>query len=214
MQYQTARKGFVSGDWWYDAIAEKYTHVYPAKIEGTWNGWAEPVVDRATAERIIADQKKMADVIGHDDGVPKLKMSGDKIMGYDPSWEDDWTVWAEPDAAGLYHVGFGWTWERCNEDGSPFTPDAEVDDEGPTPKQLQAFEKFSAQFTNPWTHVHSGSRIVNDDGSHSFPVAIKLGEQINPGGATRLHTHHVGWVNITRKGDVHFTDRDDSYTGS
>jgi len=96
------REAKVTGDW-----TDKE---YPALVlSTTWNGWAGPLFEKATAERIVKDQAELIAQYGPDAG-NGLHWEGDAIrVTYD---EDPVVEYIFPDDAGFYAVGASeWCWE-------------------------------------------------------------------------------------------------------
>ena len=98
----------IIGDW--DAHEPTPDAIFPATIIGNWNGWLVPVVDRDTANRIVARQQLLsADNPDND----QLSWDGDTLVHHQPTYEDEQgyaPTRVEPAADGTYCVSFDWCW--------------------------------------------------------------------------------------------------------
>lgn len=214
MNYENAQLGYVSGDWHWDCDANRYAKVYLARITGTWNGWAVPSFDRETAQRVTDDQLELI----ADDGEQGIYMEsfqwdGDTLktipalQWYLPNEDTPAAMEkarAEAEAESwtsdgpFYAIGDGWTWVRCNADGTPFTGN---DTAQPTEAQSAAFNEYNERALFTGKPLFSGNREVRADGSHAFPLSIWTGEKVpdQPG----LHKSvQVATVVIARDGTI------------
>lgn len=103
----------VYGDWEWDTAANRPGNTYAAQITGRWGGGVEFRTDKATAERIVATQTKLRDEGPYGDDIEALAWDGDTLVLTDL---DGTEYRNEPDADGMYHCGFGWTWAKWTEE--------------------------------------------------------------------------------------------------
>lgn len=178
--YNPPRKATVRGDWLPDDHPG-----YPAYVRGTWNGWAIPLFDRETAEKVVQDQAKLE----VDDCT--LVWDDDVIVGTVPLSMEDETFRIEPEYVKslnetLYDMNLGWTWDTV-----------EVLDVGPTAPQKAAFLLVAESLS-----CHSHDRMINEDGSHTFPIMAHTGRYSDHEGR-RFPIHvTVGLFTIDRDGNV------------
>lgn len=225
MNYDDPQAGFVSGDWCWDDDAKRYANVYPARLTGTWNGWACPSFDRATAQRVTDDQHAVNAQMDEVDSIT-FRWNGDTLTTVpEPNWylsREDYAVdgklkpaalnrakteaWREATTASgpRYAIGDGWCWTRCNADGTPYDG---ANPAAPTEAQCDAFKRYNerAFFGTPRNvstgAIHSYSMSVRADGTHSFPLHVWTGT-VDPEHPTRWDGHHVGNVVIARDGKI------------
>ena len=99
---------YVRGDW----QSEDEAPYLCARIARYWNGWAVPVVDRATLNRIVADFPADADPAD----VGMLRMDGDRLIYSSAitvqNCGDSEHIYA--DSSGLYVLDLGWCWDTVD----------------------------------------------------------------------------------------------------
>ena len=129
--------GVFSGDWARTDDGTRFTVGYVGRLTGYWNGWAVFRCTRTVARAIVADHQATRDAHqrqlsgrGIDDAeanrrldtvLGRVTFDGHAITVDETVLHDDPTavLRAEPDKAGLYEVGWSWTWElvdpyRCD----------------------------------------------------------------------------------------------------
>ena len=102
---------FICADWLEGKI-------YPARIVNRWNGWAVPIVTKATAEQIVADMNATRDPSDEDSDV--LTWDGATIVRHQPAYADEADYTPErtdADDDGNYCISFDWCWSSCTADG-------------------------------------------------------------------------------------------------
>lgn len=200
MHYETPQLRYVSGDWHWNDADERYDKVYPALVTGYWNGWAVPLVDHATAQRVVKDQAHFAST----EDAPTLEWDHLTIVYRDPGMcpDDDpedaeWRV--HPDPAGLYDIGFGWTWTECNEDGTvPVKDTGEDNPAAPSAEQIAALTEYNERAAFAGRLIFSGNAIARDDGVHVFPLSLWNGKREG----NVYHSTRVAEVHIARDGSI------------
>lgn len=177
MRYAEPIEALVRGDW-----MPEDAESYPAVVDSLWNGWAVPSFDRATAERVVADQASLLDDWAD---APTMVWDGDVIVFHDPnSMEPDETYRIGPEEDGRYPMGLGWCWEMESAD----------DPDQPTPAQVAAQKRLAESLK-----CHSMNRTVYPDGSAVFPVWADLGER-GEGGTTMVKT--IARIRIDTEGNA------------
>lgn len=97
-RYDPPIRATVRGDWMPEGAEG-----YPALIRSTTDGWAVPMFDRETVERLIVDQEALRRTLGP--GAPTIVLDGDVLLFIDGE-----TRRIEPNEDGLYLFDVGWTW--------------------------------------------------------------------------------------------------------
>ncbi|MCF8604008.1 hypothetical protein L5I01_11635 [Gordonia sp. HY442] len=90
-----------SGDFTLDGFVHNRMRWHAERFEEPWNGWATPVVTRATLENLVEDLTRLGSAPGHiaDEGICTVFRDAD----------DDGNFDITPDADGLYHLfELGW----------------------------------------------------------------------------------------------------------
>jgi hypothetical protein len=167
---------------WLDEVAENGDEPapgYPCLIAGYWNGWAEPLFDKETTLRVIADQEKMRSELDESSRADVQRLAFDEAAdqvvvtfaeGTDEE-EEDRIDPVDADGKDRWNLGLGWTWEG-KVDG--FDPMAPTDEQKGAVKELKA-RLGQGEGTSPLA-VSWHSRLALPDGTHVFSISADLGE--------------------------------------
>lgn len=119
MTTETTLTDQVYGDWEWNEQTNRPDNIYPARITGRWSGGVEFLTDRATVARMVAAQIALREQLSNPEDTDALALDGDGLVLTDV----EGTIHRyEPDAEGLYHCGFGWTWHQWTDDDDEAHP--------------------------------------------------------------------------------------------
>jgi hypothetical protein len=198
-------RGFVVGDW--QDQDGRTASPYPARLGAQWNGFANPYFDRASADRVMADQRSLLDSLDPEErlGLYNFAWDGETILltviprpGSASAGEADRPGRIEPiDIDGVPHwnLGLGWTWQQVTEDGEPVSSQA-------TAAQQNAYTAVGALLADAREslRLEPGLRRRLDDGSDVIPVAAHLGGYEDHD-HTPIPVHvHIGTVTVAPDG--------------
>lgn len=205
MDYETPRDTRVTGDW----MPEDFEG-YPAKVTGTWNGFAVPLFDRETAERVVADQERIREELredGHEADLERLEWHGDSVLVIPGEVDDSPEYLIQPRDStgavvgpdeGLYDLSMGWTWYEAEEDAN--------DPARATPEQVATYRQLREDLS---PGLPRGDELlcidhepfVRSDGTHEFRILVVSDEDEFEDSRRRV-LRECGRVRIHRDGRI------------
>lgn len=161
--------------------AESAADVFPAWIltDYRWNGWACPVFDRPTAERVIAMATR-----GQDDQPYSFiwttdRTGEDALIMCDGMDGEQWQEYVGSESTGYAIGSHAWTWQELDED-------APTDDEA-LDAWLRARAEESAAYCKTWNGALNEAYARGADRQEAYAAArlavttTSLGTLDNPG---------------------------------
>jgi hypothetical protein len=201
--------GFVVGDWQYNLAGRLTIDPYPARLGQTWNGFANPYFEQATAGRVIADQQSFLDSLEPEErlGLYTFAWDGEAILATliprpgTASAEDaqgpSRITPIDIDGISRWNLGLGWSWEQVTQDGVRVHNDA-------TAAQRNAYGVTLVALSDAWQtmQLEPSRRRRLADGSDLVPLVARLGRRDEHQNTAVPITTQIGTVRLAPDGAI------------